>query len=168
MEKAYAAAVEVGGAWGCLARVRVWPGAVLWLAWAQSHAAAEPPSLPPRLATPAPLPPTSSARPQESQALAAKQRQLRADLAAAEMAARALEGQQERIYSLTAELTQARQALTFAQQQHELAASRSGVLEKAHATAVEVSAALCLPRSVFTAGEVPWQPRRLCWHVEST
>lgn len=77
--------------------------------------------------------------PQESQALQVQQRQLRADLAAAENAARALAGQQERIYSLTAELTEARRAVDFAQQQQALAASRAGVLEKAHAAAVEVS-----------------------------
>lgn len=83
--------------------------------------------------------------PQESQALQVQQRQLRADLAAAENAARALAGQQERIYSLTAELTEARRAVDFAQQQQALAASRAGVLEKAHAAAVEVrSAVLCL------------------------
>lgn len=77
--------------------------------------------------------------PQESQALHVKQRELQAALAASQKEARAAAGLQERLSSLAAELEASQKEAAAASEQLTLAHSRTAVLEKAYASAVEVS-----------------------------
>lgn len=93
------------------------------------RAACQPPVWPPSPAAPAP---------QESQALQTKQRELQAALSAARRDANLAAGQQERISALEAEVAQAQASAAAAQQQLDLAASRTGVLEKAYSQAQQV------------------------------
>lgn len=83
--------------------------------------------------------PTPHPTPQESSALQTKQRQLQSALASAQKDIRAAAGQQMRISALEAEVAQAQASAAAAHEQLALAASRSGVLEKAYTAAVEVS-----------------------------
>ena len=72
------------------------------------------------------------------QALQARQRQLAAQLAAADKVQRSAAGQEQRAASLLAELADARAAADAAQHEAASARSRSSVLERAHAAAAEV------------------------------
>lgn len=101
-----------------------------------------PPSHPIWCHVPPPLSPLPPSHPQESASLHLKQRELQSALSAAQRDARAAAGQQERISALEAEVAQAHASAMAAHEQLALAASRSGVLEKAYAAAVEESQAL--------------------------
>ena len=115
------------------------------------------------------LPPS---RPQDSHALQTKQRQLQAALAQAQKEARAAAGQSDRLAALQAELQQAQEAADSAIQQVSLAQSRTMVVEKAYAAAMEVRGGApaggwaALRAACWTLAHLPWRflvSRRAQW-----
>lgn len=134
LEKAYAAAQEVGGASRGLRCKLACCSALFFRCLACLS------SLQHGYMT-SPLPCFVSLSPlQEAKALQFRQRQLQAVLDMAQMEARAAAGKEQRAADLAAELMQARQAAAETAQQLELARSRAAVLERTHATAAQVCA----------------------------
>jgi len=117
-----------------------------WAEFEAPHAGADHPSCGPPLLrltgrhtalTPAALAPLCPL--QESQALQTKQRALQAALASSQKEAREAAGLQERLSGLAAELEASQKEAAAASEQLTFAHSRTAVLEKAYAAAVEVS-----------------------------
>ncbi len=157
LEKAYAAAVEVSSGWVGLARCT-------WAEFEAPHAGAAHPTFGTpllrltgrhtalTLAALAPLCPL-----QESQALQTKQRALQAALASSQKEARVAAGLQERLSGLAAELEASQKEAAAASEQLTFAHSRTAVLEKAYAAAVEVSVGSSMCGAVWTGAAV------VCW-----